>query len=130
MLLGLDGTGDYSFVGLEGLGQQGPNQGTELSQVLTASPTPRLAGVFRRNRQGLWVAGANGSPVPGSTAADFQPSIQQILAQPDQPFARFDAVSEQGAERYIANKLQPGVYPRFGIRGNYWLNTSVQWAQR
>ncbi len=129
VLLGLDGTGDYSFVGMQGLLQQeGPNSGTELSQVVTGSPTARLVGLLQRNRQSCWMAGPNGSPSPGVDPTVFQPSLQRILAQPDQPFPPFASPAEQAAERYIGGELGLAVDPQFGIRANYWQDGSIDWG--
>jgi hypothetical protein len=129
VLLGLDGTGDYSFVGVQGLLQlNGPNSGKELSQIVAGTPTARLTGLLVRNRQSNLAAGPNGSPVPGVDAVAFQPSLQRVLAQPDHPFPPFDTAEEQAAERYIACNIGLAVDPVFGIRGNYWQDASISWT--
>ncbi len=128
VLLDLDGTGDYSFVGTQGLLQlEGPNSGTELGQLVTGSPTARLVGLLQRNRQSNWMAGPNGSPGPGIDPTVFQPSLQQILAQTDDPFEQFTG-SALAAEQYIACKLGMPIDPQYGIRANYWQNDSITWS--
>ena len=127
-LLGLDGTGDYSFVGLQGLLQlEGPNSGTELSQVVTGSPTPRVTGLLERNRQGNWMSSTNGSPAPGTDPSRFIPSLRRILAQPNQGFPEFDSKAKRAAEQYITTKLGLTPDPNFGIRANYWTDQSADW---
>ncbi len=131
VLLGLDGTGDYSFVGVQGLLQlAGPNSGTELSQVVTGAPTARLVGLLTRNRQGNWMAGPNGSPGPGINPRVFLPRLQLILAQPDTPFPPFSGTGQQEAEMYIARNLKPPLPfdPKYGLRANYWGNPSLDWG--
>jgi hypothetical protein len=129
VLLGLNGTGGYSFIGDQGLlALEGPNSGTELSQSLAASPTARLAGVFARNREGNWTAGTNGSPAPGQDPTTFQPSLLKILAQSPQPFPPFNTPAKRAAETYINTALGlPPLDPQFGIRATYWLNQALDW---
>ncbi len=130
VILGLDGSGDYSFVGVNGLGLLGPNQGAELSQPLTGLPSPRLTGVFHRNRQGLWVPRAFGSPAPGEAATVAQPDLERLLAEPPQAFPAFTGVAEAAAEQYVANKLAVTPDPQYGIRGLYWLDDSIDWNSK
>lgn len=128
VVIGLDGTGGYSLVGLQGIDQQGPNSGTELSQSLMDAPSARLAGVLARNRQGLYAAGANGSPAAGAAATPYQPQVQQLLAQPNRAFPAFDAPGQATAEQQIAKALSLPYDAIYGIRGNYWGNTSLDWG--
>ncbi|MQA75349.1 MAG: hypothetical protein GEU88_13570 [Solirubrobacterales bacterium] len=131
VLLGLDGTGDYSFVGVNGLGALGPNRGAEVSQALNgAIQAPRLAGTFKRNRQGLLVPAGYGSPGPGEDAVLAQPQLKKLLAEPAEPFPAFDGPGEQAALEQIAQKLELPVDPKFGIRANYWRNDSITWSDK
>jgi hypothetical protein len=130
VFLGLNGSGDYSFLGTEGsLQADGPNSGTELGQSQTGAASARLAGLFERDRQGNWAPAVNGSPQPPALALPlYQPSLQQLLAQDPQAFEPFDTVVEQAAEAYINNKLGFGqLDPVNGIRALYWGDDSIAW---
>lgn len=122
--LGLDGTGDYSFVGAQGLLQlDGPNSGAELSQPVAGSPSARLTGLLSRNRQGTYLPSTNGSPSAGIDPTIFEPSLERILAQHNRPFPSFNTPAKLAAEEYINEQLGlPPLDPQFGIRANYWLN--------
>lgn len=127
--LGLDGTGDYTLVGLEGqTSREGPNSGAELSEVITGKPA-RLAGAFKRNNRGLWQAGTSGNPDPANPPSTFVPDLLKILQQPPEPFAFPQTAAEWAAERYIAEEvgLSP-IDPTFGIRAAYWEHQSLDWA--
>ncbi|MGB0093053.1 MAG: hypothetical protein WBP81_11045 [Solirubrobacteraceae bacterium] len=100
VVLGLNGTGDYTFVGLDGLhALDGPNAGAELSQVETGAASARLTGVFARNNQGLWQAGTNGNPTATNGPAAFEPALTKMLAQPPQPFPAFDTPDQRLQDR-------------------------------
>jgi hypothetical protein len=133
----LDGTGDYSFLGIQGLLQlNGPSSGAELAQPVAGSESARLTGLLQRNRQGNWMAGTTGSPTANVAPEAFQPSLQMILSEPDQPFQPFSTPGEQAAQQYIALTLgacqnvdgppptpdQCALDPEFGIRAGYWQN--------
>ena len=126
VFLGLDGSGNYSFLGLTNLGRLGPNQGVELSQVVTHAPSHRITGLLTRNRQGMYVGKINGPPDPVSDLSVYQNGLQQILAQQAQAFPALNP----DAESYIAGKLGLQLDPVFGIRGNYWQNGSITWADQ
>jgi len=131
VFLGLDGSGDYSFLGTEGsLQADGPNTGTELGQSRAGAASARLAGLFERDRQGNWAPGVNGSPQPPALDLPlYQPSLQRLLAQEPQPFEPFDTVAEQAAEEYINDKLSfARLDPVNGIRALYWGDDSIAWS--
>lgn len=130
VLLGLDGRGDYTLVGLTGLGAlEGPGAGDELSQVENSAEEARLAGVFERNRQGLWQAGTNGSPDSVNSPSAFQGGLLRILEQPEKPFPFPSNRAQWAAERYIATGIElSSVDPKFGIRANYWRDQTINWA--
>jgi hypothetical protein len=135
VLLGLNGTGDYTFVGAEGLpALDGPNAGAELSQVETGAASARLTGVFVRDNLGLWQAGTNGNPTATDGPATFEPDLAKILAQTPQPFPAFNTRGEQAAQQYIATQLAAAnapltVDPFYGLRANYWSNdASIDWG--
>jgi hypothetical protein len=126
--LRLDGSGDYTLVGLEGQpAAEGPNAGAELSEVVTGK-TARLAGLFERNNQGLWQAGSTGNPDPVNPPSTFQPELLRILQQPPEPYAFPSTPAQWAAERYIAGEigLAP-IDPTFGIRAAYWRRQSIDW---
>lgn len=122
------GLGNYSFVGVNGLGELGPNSGAEVNTGADAVEAPRLAGTFERNRQGLLVPAGYGSPGPGVEAEVAQQDLQRLLAQPDEPFPAFDTPAERAAERYIADRLDLRPDSKFGIRGLYWQDLNIDWG--
>lgn len=130
VVLALNGSGDYTLIGRTGLlGQDGPNAGTELSQIETGAGAARLAGVFERNRQGMWDVGANGNPDAENPPSTFEPGLLPILEAPERPFPFPTTPSEWAAERYIAAGIGLGpVDPRFGIRAAYWRDQTIDWA--
>jgi hypothetical protein len=131
VLLGLDGTGGYSFVGNQGFLQlRGPNSGTELGQTVAGAPSARLTGLLERTDQGSWAAGPNGSPGPGVDPALFQPSLRKVLAQPGRAFPPFDLPGGRQAEQWIFEHLFPGqvMDPTYGIRAKYWSDSSITWS--
>lgn len=127
VMLGYSG-GDYSFVGVNGLGDAGPNRGAELANQFSGLPSPRLSGVLSRNRQGLLEPQAYGSPGPTGVADITQPDLQKILAEPPEPFPAFSTPGEQAAESYIAERLDLALDPEYGIRANYWQDESIAWS--
>lgn len=118
----LNADGRYSFVGTNGLGDAGPNLGAEV-----ASRTPRISGIFTRNRQGLLEPSYFGSLAEDGVPELTRPDLQQILAQPPEPYPAFDTAAEQAAEEYIAQLLQLELDPEYGIRANYWQDESIAW---
>jgi hypothetical protein len=125
--------GGYSFVGVTGLRQlKGPNAGAELSTRLVAGAEARLAGVLQRNRQGVLEPGPTGSPGPGGSAAEVQPALLKVLAQPEAQFPSWAQLSpeEQQAQRELAEakSIRLKVDEKTtGIRANYWQVPSINW---
>lgn len=123
--------GGYSLVGVSGIrAMVGPNAAAELSTRLIADSTPRLAGVLHRTRQGVLRPGSTGAPGPGGDATDVQPEINELLAQPDQPFPSWGnlAADQRQAQLELAQALGIAVdRGTVGIRANYWQNTSLDW---
>lgn len=133
VFLGLNGSGDYTFVGNQDVLQlEGPNSGLELGQTVAGSPTARLAGLLERSSQGNWSPAANGSPGPGIDPSLFQPTISKVLAQPAQPFPAFDGPGEAAAEQWIFDHLFPNqqIDPNYGIRALYWENQQTKWSDQ
>lgn len=129
VVLALNGSGDYTLVGRTGLlARDGPNAGTELSQIETGAPAARLAGVFERDRQGMWEAGTNGSPDAQNPPSTFEPGLLPILEAPERPFPFPDTPAEWAAESYIAAAIGLGpIDPKFGIRDAYWRKQTIDW---
>lgn len=129
VFLKLDGSGDYTLVGLEGLpAAEGPNAGAELSEVVTGR-TARLAGFFERNNRGLWEVGSSGNPDAVNPPSTFQPELFKIFQRPAEPYPFPETPSQWAAERYIAAALDLGpIDPKFGIRAAYWQRQSLDWS--
>lgn len=130
VLLGLNGTGGYSFVGDQGfLALLGPNSGTELSQSVAGSSSSRLTGLLERDNQGSWAGGPNGSPGGSVSPELFQPSLRKVLAQPAQPFPAFNTPGELAAEKYVFAQLFPSDQwdSIYGIRALYWEDPDTHW---
>ncbi len=123
--------GGYSLVGVPGLRQQrGPNAGAELSTRLVPNAEARLAGVLKRNRQGVLEPAATGSPGPGGEAAQVQPTVLRVLAQDEPPFPTWSQLDseERAAQLELAERLKIGVdRETTGIRANYWQVPSINW---
>jgi hypothetical protein len=118
----------YAFVGVTGLrGRQGPNAGAEANPSVSGGGSPRIAGLLRRSRQGLWTPASAGSPATGDDPGQLQPGISEVLAQPDQPFTPFSSAAQAAAEQYIIDSIWSSTPRPATVRELYWENVSVTW---
>lgn len=123
--------GEYTLVGLAGLGFQGPNQGLDVNQAVADAPSSRIAGVLRRNDQGLWQGGTSGTPGPTQDVTVWQPQLQQILAQPAQPFPALGTAGQQAAVRYIATGVGlSSISTAADVRALYWTDDDIRWGDK
>jgi hypothetical protein len=120
--------GEYTLVGLAGLGTRGPNLGLDVNQAVARSPSSRIVGVLRRNQQGLWQGGTSGTPGPTQDVTVWQPGLQQILAQPAQPFPSFSAPGPKAAFAYIAKNVPLTVSTPAALRAQYWNDDNIVWS--
>src|SRR4029453_8729785 len=79
-----------------------------------------------RTGRGNGGRGPPGWPDVGAAPSPFQPSLHQILAQPDQPFPPFTG-AQHAAERDIACRIDVNYDLRWGIRAAYWQDQSIDW---
>lgn len=123
--------GEYTLVGLAGLGFQGPNEGLDVNQAVAGAPSSRIAGLLRRNDQGLWQGGTSGTPGPTQDVTVWQPQLQRILAQPAQPFPALNTAGQRAAVRYIAAEVNlPSVSTAADVRALYWGDDDIQWSDK
>jgi len=132
--------GPYTLVGVAGLDELGPNQGAELATaVVNAIPgasqsdkvsSNRIVGTLRRNRQGLLVPAATGSPELDVSPQQFDAGLTALLAQPAQPFP---TLAEMGtataaAMQYLFDNLDFSgqMDPVYGLRAAYWTDNESQ----
>ena len=121
-------SGGYSLVGVTGLARlQGPNAGAELSTRMYSGTIARLTGLLTRSRQGVLTPSSSTSPGVSQDPTVLEPSLQQVLGRPAQPFKPFSTPGEQAAQLYIEQGLDLTVDPNFGIRGLYWQTPTLDW---
>ena len=143
LFAGLDGSGGYSFVGVEGLPEtDGVNAGTEFAQSQNGSDTyvggsdaARIVGLLQPNEQATLTSAVNTTAQPNDeNALDFE--INPLLVQPDQPFdydfssrpARFkisDQAIAQAQSFIVSDKCDPTAQPPQTVCGGLELSKTA-----